>query len=770
MATESPLKKVKLTIEDNNSNNSKSLLLKLPNELLFHITDFLIGNNHLKEKDFLLSLRYIKSSNSISRYSDNRDEEDKKCNEYYQQYIPPFENVKTLLNFIVSNKQIYQTFIGDNNNQQQLKEWNEVDNYWLERINFYEKYLYWIRNSSFDNLLLGTGDLTAREIDEMCKTQTLIQRIERGLIVDEKDAIDKDNDMNDGMDDDDDDEEDKKKKKNQKKDNEEKSEALSQEKVNEDLFNRLQLLEFKKEDFINNEVFKNTSLFQYFFFRILMLSLKMFLKIETNGDFSDGGAAPENTLLPDDYLDRYYGDKLKEDDYYSDIKPRTDDSAPTYGLVVTKDSGWKRFCTNTKLKVVSKKVQRWGSEVDTFVLEGDDNLGTVIEQEELLKKLKKFCYIHFESVLNLTPFENLVFPDNIKYLTFSLELRDEVEKYFEQLDYFDREEQEEKKEEKEEGFLTVGKGEELEEMEDGEEEKDEEDEEDQEETEEKGDEEKEEVVKSNTCKGPNCPFFGSEQSDGYCSQCYKKYIINQEPIPEVKTKDDEKEEEEEKEEDEKSEQSEKEEDEEMKEENEEEDEEKEEQEKNDEQEDKEENDEQEDKEENEDTFTFGRKQAKETEKEKKPKEPVLLGNFSFPGVRYLNIGAKFEDVEPDIDNKILETLLQKNKFPNLTHLTLCGINVFDKLLSSNLLPQLQTLEIADGFKEEKRLVKLLNLLHEKRSELKHLKHLVVQIEIDSRNPTINSSQLEKYYNGLLENVCTSIGYSSVSRFYYACGE
>ncbi|KAL9652128.1 hypothetical protein ABK040_015928 [Willaertia magna] len=242
---ESPLKKVKLT-EEQSSCDNQTLLPQLPNELLFHITDFLIGNNHLNEKDLFINQQ-------------------------------PKENEET--NIIA-------------------REWNEVDNYWLERINFYEKYLYWIRTISFDNLLLGTGDLTAREVDEMCKTQTLIQRIERGLIVDEKDAIDKESSWGHQDDNEDEDEEEnsgKNKKKALKKSEEPK--PLSQEKVNEDLFNRLKLLEFKKEDFINNEVFKNTSLFQFFFFRILILSLKMFYNIETNGDFFDGCGAPENNLL-----------------------------------------------------------------------------------------------------------------------------------------------------------------------------------------------------------------------------------------------------------------------------------------------------------------------------------------------------------------------------------------------------------------------------------------------------------------------------------------
>ncbi|KAL9652134.1 hypothetical protein ABK040_015934 [Willaertia magna] len=210
---------------NNSSCHIKSLFTQLPNELLLYIADFLIGNNHLKDNDFLLSLRYIKPLNSNSH-----DEEDKKNNEYYlQQYIPPFENIKTLLNLQYCNKYIFQSLTGNSvgvvtnsanlikkeNEELISREWNEVDNYWLERINFYEKYLYWMKTSSFDDLRLGIGDLTAREINEMCKVQTLIQRIERGLIVDEKDAIDKESFWGNENNDEDDEEEEKKKKKSQ---------------------------------------------------------------------------------------------------------------------------------------------------------------------------------------------------------------------------------------------------------------------------------------------------------------------------------------------------------------------------------------------------------------------------------------------------------------------------------------------------------------------------------------------------------------------------
>ncbi|KAL9652102.1 hypothetical protein ABK040_015903 [Willaertia magna] len=655
---ESPLKKVKLT-EEQSSCDNQTLLPQLPNELLFHITDFLIGNNHLNEKDLLLSLRFKKHTKEITG---NEDEEGKKHEQYYQQYIPPFENIKTLLNFIYCNKQICQSLTGDSINQQPkeneetniiAREWNEVDNYWLERINFYEKYLYWIRTISFDNLLLGTGDLTAREIDEMCKTQTLIQRIERGLIVDEKDAIDKESSWGHQDDNEDEDEEEnsgKNKKKALKKSEEPK--PLSQEKVNEDLFNRLKLLEFKKEDFINNEVLKNTSLFQFFLFRILILSLKMFYNIETNGDFSDGCGAPENNLLSEKYLETYYDEKVKGRSnvfhyhrYYANVKAK-DESLPTYGLVIRKDNGWKRFYTNTKLNVIPGKLPR-----ENCSLEGDDVLGPTLEEGELIKKLRKYCYIHFKSITDLSPFENLVFPNNIKYLTFSYSYeelsRDEMKQYFDKaIDYL-RKERKERREQKgnkknEEDFLKGGKD-------IGRREENEDDDED-------------------------------------------RFIEKK------------------------------------------------------------------------------KKKQNKKEEEEKPKEPILLGDFSFPGVRYLNIGANFDDIEPSVDIKVLEALLQKKRFQNLTHLTLSGFHIFDKLLSSDLLLQLQTLEIADSFKEEGRLVKFLNLLHKKKDELKHLKQLVVQLELDARNPTINSSQLEKYYNGLLENVCMCVGRSSISRFYYECCE
>ncbi|KAL9652613.1 hypothetical protein ABK040_015576 [Willaertia magna] len=106
----------------------------------------------------------------------------------------------------------------------------------------------------------------------------------------------------------------------------------SQEQVNEDLFNRLKLLEFKKDDFISNEIFKSTSLFQYFLFRILMLSLKMFTNIETNADFLSG-CGIGYTLLPEEHLEIYDNERqnLSEDEHLK-------------GLVIVKDNSWKRFC------------------------------------------------------------------------------------------------------------------------------------------------------------------------------------------------------------------------------------------------------------------------------------------------------------------------------------------------------------------------------------------------------------------------------------------
>ncbi|KAL9652895.1 hypothetical protein ABK040_015413 [Willaertia magna] len=41
-------------------------------------------------------------------------------------------------------------------------------------------------------------------------------------------------------------------------------------------------------------------------------------------------------------------------------------------------------------------------------------------------------------------------------------------------------------------------------------------------------EKKVKLTSNNNCKGSNCSFYGSEQNEGYCSVCYKKYVLKQE--------------------------------------------------------------------------------------------------------------------------------------------------------------------------------------------------------------------------------------------------
>ncbi|KAL9652135.1 hypothetical protein ABK040_015935 [Willaertia magna] len=325
----------------------------------------------------------------------------------------------------------------------------------------------------------------------------------------------------------------------------------------------------------------------------------MFTKIETNADFSDG-CGIDYTLLLEEYLEIYDDERqtLSEDEHL-------------IGLVIVKDNSWKRFCSaNPKKSITEEKTnsnERLSSKALVITDKKEDDFGPLLKKEELLKKLRKYCYIQFKGITDLSPFESLVFPNNIQYLTFSNnydEFKEEQRReYFDNASEYLRNERKERKKNSSEDFLQKGKHK-----------------------------------------------YGIEEDEE---------VGDNEDVSEKK------------------------------------------------------------------------------KEEEKSKKPYLFGEFSFPNVRYLNIAQDLSDFDPYFDIKVLEALLQKKRFPNLTHLTLSGFNIFNNLLSSDLLPQLQTLEIAESYKEEGRLVKFLNLLHKNRSELKHLKHFVVQLELDARWPTIN---------------------------------
>ncbi|KAL9648988.1 hypothetical protein ABK040_008367 [Willaertia magna] len=522
-----PTKKIKLI--DQQYKKMNTLFNKLPKELIFYIIDFLIGNNY-KDDNFFLIMHYNKDLND-NIYSNKKEK--KKSDKYYYNCIPPFENIKTLLNLIYCNKTFYQTIIGNNyttdkTERTENKEWNDSHNYWLNKINFYEKYLYWIRTRYIDNLQLGQGDLTCEEIKEMCKIQTLIQKVERGLIKEEKDAINLEEILND---------EEYDKIKIEKNTNKNLTKE-SIESVNENLLKRLKLLEFTKEEFI----YKN-NIFQYFYFKILILSLKLFKNFDTDNDNAWGVTYSDKSLFSEKYLN-IYNDKDNNTDNLNNL--------PKYGAVVDEDLSWQNFISNT---------------VTT-----NNNCNN-----ELMKKLQNYCYIHFK---NVTFFNNLHFPENIKFLSFSF-LIDDMEK-----------------------------------------------------------------------------------------------------------------------------------------------------------------------------------------------DKILLDDFTFNGVNYLRIGvmSDYDTIDSDFNCKILNNLLQLTKFPNLKHLVLYGFSIFDNLLESDLISQINTLEIANSYSEKKQLINFINQLKKNKQKFKNLKQVIIQLEIDSRRSTFNYLELKQYYNDLLSGVLTSIGFSTIMRYYYSCSE
>ena len=121
----------------------------IPKELILEIISFLVGD--------------------LDRLHDRVD---MRLVSQVENYIPPFENIKSVIRFGSITRRLREMIVGNGD--------EAFERFWLKGFVFHQKIMYWIRTNSFDSLDLCQGDLNTTEMDEALRLEVMIAAIERG--------------------------------------------------------------------------------------------------------------------------------------------------------------------------------------------------------------------------------------------------------------------------------------------------------------------------------------------------------------------------------------------------------------------------------------------------------------------------------------------------------------------------------------------------------------------------------------------------------------
>ncbi|KAL9658234.1 hypothetical protein ABK040_012493 [Willaertia magna] len=378
-----------------------NLFTQLPPEVIHQIICFLSGSIHYNEFDFF----------------------NKRSKEELKQYILPFENIKTLNNLInYTSKDLRDNLFLKTSINEGLEENNNTElqlslfeKHWLNCYNFQEILLYWIRTSDLDNLQLGTGDISRKEMIEMCKIQNLIQCKERGKIMSELKEAENPHYYDYTF---------------YYEDNDEKEKDTvpfnNKDKAQQDLKERFKRLALNEKDYyLQQQKGYNNNIFDLLIFKSLILSLSVNEYFDC--DMKDLWGVDSRYLLPSEKIDQWFGDidysipewlrgkvyKISDNLYNKMI-----------GLSIEDPLGWERFITNTKFippedekeeerKAIEKRKQGKENEEKKPI-----SLGPMLTESEVKEKLLNFIFLNLKNIAFFgEQFKNYTFPNSIQILS-----------------------------------------------------------------------------------------------------------------------------------------------------------------------------------------------------------------------------------------------------------------------------------------------------------------------------------------------------------------
>ena len=160
----------------------------------------------------------------------------------------------------------------------------------------------------------------------------------------------------------------------------------------------------------------------------------------------------------------------------------------------------------------------------------------------------------------------------------------------------------------------------------------------------------------------------------------------------------------------------------------------------------------------------------------------LFGGCKFPGVKYLRIRFAEEsswrkkgEEKKEMDAKtlqgnILQTLLNENTVPNLEYLVLNGCSRADVLQELKpYLKRLTSIEVTFDYesRSSESFAEFTSLTTSLSASSDKLKYVVIETNLDCRDG-LSHRNIERFYTS--HQCVASIGYASISRFYYISGE
>ncbi|KAG2374294.1 hypothetical protein C9374_010864 [Naegleria lovaniensis] len=393
--------------------SSVGALAPLPNEMILQILSFLVGDLEANRKVNVADLESREATDQ-NRYYAAREG---KLSEEVTCYIPPFENIKALINLTKTSKHWHDMLTSTASNSEDGETLTDFEMYWLNGYNFFEKLSYWIRTGLLDDLELGQGDMNKRQVMEMTRIQNVIQHYERGKVLNDLSKAISSDWEDYGYDDDDggeeEEEEDEDETKSKKKTIPSSKQPLfsDAESSKAQLLKRLEKLCVTAEDYCSHFRNQSSNSFRLFIFSSLMLSLNMFSALDSENTeeyWSEGS----DVLLTSNYLDSWAEEEKENYRYRTKETKNSDDGTPKLGIYIRKPSGWGKF-----LGAIHSQ------SFDPYTVKIED-----INQEQIKERLKKALYLQLENVLLFQPLSKFTFPESIQFLSIE---QSQVEAYTE---------------------------------------------------------------------------------------------------------------------------------------------------------------------------------------------------------------------------------------------------------------------------------------------------------------------------------------------------